>query len=168
MEPITGVIEGIFCGPMEGIPDGFSLPKQSIKSVTLTKEGIIGDSNKFRYNKKKGDPDMAVLLLTIAELEELNIRGFSIQPGDFGENILLDGIHFTDIMPDMRLSVGDEVILQVSRICDPCSKLSQIPAIGKTHIKQLLQESNGLRGWYARVIQGGNIGVGEIVTLLQS
>ena len=168
MEPIAGVIEGLFYGPMEGIPDGFSLPKQSASFAVLTNSGIDGDSNKFRYNKKKGDPDMAILLLTIAELEELKLRGFSIQPGDFGENILLKDIHFRDLMPDVILNVGSEVVLQVSRICDPCSKLSQLPKIGKTHIKQLLRESNGLRGWYARILQGGTIAPGEKVILSQT
>ena len=168
MEPITGVIEGLFSGPMEGIADGFSLPKQSVSSAVVNSSGIDGDSNKFRYNKKKGDPDMAILLLTIAELEELKLRGFSIQPGDFGENILLKDIHFSDLMPDVILNIGSEVVLQVSRICDPCSKLSQLPKIGKTHIKQLLRESNGLRGWYARILQGGTIAPGEKVILSQT
>ena len=80
-----GVVEGIFSGPMEGLPAGFSLPKQSVNSASLTKLGIPSDSNLYRFKKKKGDPDMAILLLTTAELDELNALGFFLQPGDLAQ-----------------------------------------------------------------------------------
>ncbi|HIG19529.1 MAG: hypothetical protein CXT71_01175 [Methanobacteriota archaeon] len=168
MEHIVGVVEGIFSGPMEGLPAGFSLPKQSVNFAKLTKIGIPGDSNLYRFKKKKGDPDMAILLLTTAELDELNALGFSLQPGDLGENILLKDIDFNHLKPDMILNVGSEVILQVSRICEPCRTLSQLPAIGKKNIKELLRRSRGLRGWYARVLQEGNIETGVNVSLLEA
>ena len=168
MEHFVGVVEGIFSGPMEGLPAGFSLPKQSVNSAKLTKMGIPDDSNLFRFKKKKGDPDMAILLLTTAELDELNALGFSFQPGDLGENILLKDIDFNHLKPDIILNVGSEVILQVSKICEPCMTLSQLPTIGKTRIKELLRKSRGFRGWYARILQEGNIVIGEKVSLQEA
>ena len=168
MEHFVGVVEGIFSGPMEGLPAGFSLPKQSVNSASLTKLGIPSDSNLYRFKKKKGDPDMAILLLTTAELDELNALGFFLQPGDLGENILLKDIDFNHLKPDTILNIGSEVILQVSRICEPCRTLSQLPTIGKTQVKELLQKSRGLRGWYARVLREGNIETGAKVSLLEA
>ncbi|RZD52981.1 MAG: hypothetical protein CXT67_04560 [Methanobacteriota archaeon] len=91
--------------------------------------------------------------------------GFSFQPGDLGENILLKGIDYNELIPEKIIKIGSEVVLQVSKICDPCATLSQLPSIGKTRIKELLRESMGLRGWYARVIQEGDITIGDKVML---
>ena len=63
---------------------------------------------------------------------------------------MIEGLPVDQIRPDMYLNFESGLSLQFSRICDPCSKLNQLPNIGSKRIKSLLKDAMGLRGWYAR------------------
>jgi MOSC domain-containing protein YiiM len=56
------------------------------------------------------------------------------------------------------LRLGD-VVLEVTKACDPCTILFTLPYVGKERGPGFLRVMHGRRGWYARVLQGGTIGV---------
>ena len=78
---------------------------------------------------------MAILVLSSQELDQLKQKGYEFLPGDLGENILIENLPVDQIKPDMYLNFESGLSLQFSRICDPCSKLNQLPNIGSKRIK---------------------------------
>ena len=53
-------------------PGQAGLPKMPVKTVGISKSGVEGDYNRFRKEKKKNDPDMAVMILSTDVLNALN------------------------------------------------------------------------------------------------
>ncbi len=87
-------------------PGQHGLPKRPVNSTRITRNGLEGDYNRYRHIKKKNDPDMAVLLLPMEIIEELNGEGWSIKPGDLGENLTTAGIANKDFSPGKTYRVG--------------------------------------------------------------
>jgi MOSC domain-containing protein YiiM len=126
--------------------------------LTITAEGVEGDYNRWRTEKANGDLDQAVLLLSEEILADLRAEGWPVQAGDLGENLLVAGL------PPDALRIGTivrlgEVVLEVSKPCDPCTVLFTLPYVGVERGPQFLRIMNGRRGWYARVLRGGTVGV---------
>jgi MOSC domain-containing protein YiiM len=151
--------------PKEG--RGRGIPKPSVPELTLTPDGVEGDFNRWRTEKADGDPDQAVLLMREETLEDLRAEGWAVRPGDLGENVTLAGISADALSPGARVQLG-EVVLEVSKPCDPCVVLYRLPYVGVDRGPRFLRALKGRRGWFARVLRGGTIGRGVRVELLAS
>jgi MOSC domain-containing protein YiiM len=138
--------------PREGRARG--LPKRAVSQLTITSAGVEGDYNRWRTEKAQGDPDQAVLLLSEEILGKLREEGWPVQPGDLGENVTLAGLALDALKPEVEVRLG-EVVLQVSKACDPCTILYTLPYVGVERGPEFLRTMHGRRGWYARVLQGG-------------
>ena len=146
-------------------PGEAGLPKVAIDSAQISFSGVEGDYNRFRANKKNNDPDMAIMLISMDILKDLNNEGWPVNAGDLGENLTLVNIDYGKINPGQRYEIG-EAEIEISIICDPCSNLNVLPYVGKdktsTFIKTLIKR----RGWYARVIKEGIVSSGDSVLLI--
>ncbi len=140
--------------PKEGRSRG--LPKRPVPELFVTPNGILGDFNRWRAEKAAGDPDQAVLLLSEETLADLRAEGWPVQPGDMGENLTVAGLPADALRPGVRVHVG-EVVLEVSKACDPCTILHTLPYVGLERGPAFLRTMAGRRGWFARVLQGGTI-----------
>jgi len=147
-------------------PGQVGLPKMPVETVTITKAGVEGDYNRFRKEKKKNDPDMAVMLLSTDVIDALNSEGWPVNPGDLGENITLTNIDYSLLKPGDRLNIG-EVSLEISLICDPCTNLNNLPYVGKDKSTSFIKTLMKRRGWYARVLKVGKVTAGDSVTLVK-
>jgi MOSC domain-containing protein YiiM len=147
------------------VPRSRGLPKGSVGSAQVTKEGLEGDFNVYRHEKLADDPDSAVLLIPLETIRELNKEGWPIKPGDLGENVTTTGIPYADFSPGKKVSVG-ETEVRISRACDPCTNLYLLPYVGEEKGPQFLKEMNRRRGWYARVIKEGKIRKGDTINLV--
>ena len=137
------------------------------------------DYNHYRTVSKtlKGTLDQAVSIMTMDVYRKLNEllpadeqNQQLIEIGDFGENITLENITYNEIEPGTILKIND-VILEITRPCVPCSRLSTIKwseRAGSTWWrKKNTPLSNfinipGARGWYAKVLQEGTCMVNTI------
>ena len=119
-------------------------------------DGIEGDFNRWRTDEAHGDPDQAVLLLSDEILAELRTEGWPVQRGELGENLTLAGLPADALEPGVRVRLG-EVVLEVSKACDPCTILFSLPYVGIERGPAFLRALAGRRGWFARVVQGGTI-----------
>ena len=153
---MRGRIVQLSLKPKEGRARG--LPKRAVSRLTITAEGVEGDYNRWRTEKAHGDPDQAVLLLNEEILADLQAEGWPVQPGDLGENLLVAGLPPNALEPDTTVRLG-EVVLQVSKACDPCTVLYTLPYVGPERGPQFLRIMHGRRGWYARVLRAGTVGV---------
>lgn len=127
-------------------------------AAMIDREGIVGDAVCNR--KHHGGPDQAVYAMGSADLVYWSQSlGFTVKPGFFGENLVIEGIDSS------RLHVGDrftmnEVELEVTAARIPCATLST--RIGDPEFAPRFRAA-GHPGFYCRVLHGGMMQTGEDV-----
>jgi len=139
------------------------VPKRTVDSVNIVKEGVEGDFNRIR-DERGGDPDRAVCIFSLERIEELKQEGHPIDIGSTGENITVSGIDWDSLTKGSRLEVGD-VVMELSEPCAPCSK------IGGSFIDRRFgrvdhEQEFGWSRWLARVVHEGRISVGDSVNII--
>lgn len=101
----------------------------------LTGLGVEGDAHmgktvKHRSNVKKDPsaPNLRQVHLMHAELfEELSEKGFTVHPGEMGENITTQGIDLLNLPKNTVLKIGATEIV-ITGLRNPCSQLESIHA----------------------------------------
>lgn len=159
----SGRIVQINVKPLTGEEAG--LPKRPVESAQLTAAGFVGDYNRYRQEKKAGSPDMAVLVMPIETLRELEQEGWPVRPGDIGENITSAGIAYADFSPGSKFKIGSAQI-QISEPCTPCRTLGRLPYVGPAKTARFIKTMLGRRGWYARVLEEGHVRAGDAIERL--
>jgi MOSC domain-containing protein YiiM len=149
-----GRIVQLHLKPREGRARG--LPKRAVPHLTITPQGVEGDFNRWRTEKAEGDPDQAVLLLSAEILADLRAEGWPVEAGELGENVTLAGLPPDALHPGAQVQLG-EVLLEVSKACDPCTVLYTLPYVGLERGPAFLRTLQGRRGWFARVLRGGAV-----------
>ena len=131
---------------------GHKEPLQQTESVSFIKgEGIEGDRHATPRVERR---DFQVLLI-----EEETLQSFDLAAGEVRENVTTAGIDLASLPSGQRLAIGDEVVLQISKACAPCSRIEEIrPGLQK--------EMEGRRGMLASVEKGGPASVGDAVSLV--
>jgi MOSC domain-containing protein YiiM len=146
------------------VPGEHGLPKHSVPTLRVGPEGAEGDHNNYRSRKLPRDRDQALLLVTQDLLATLGREGWPVAPGDLGENVTLAGVREADLAPGVELRIGP-VSIMVTKPCDPCTALYVLPYVGDLRGPEFLETTMGRRGWYARVVTGGTLQVGDPVRL---
>jgi len=139
--------------------------KQAVSRVEVDELGIKGDVQvDKRYH---GGPDKALhqyslpsyqrIIEAYAELENVAV------PGSIGENITIAE------MAEATVCIGDKyrfgtVLVQVSEPRRPCWKIN---AIFKQSDLTAFIEREGITGWYYRVLEAGEISVGDTAELVE-
>ena len=141
-------------------PGEHGLPKKPVETAFVAKGGVQGDYNVYRHEERNDDPDSALLLMPIETIRELNSEGWPIRPGDLGENFTTNGIPYSSFAVGKTFAVGD-LRFQISRACDPCDNLFLLPYVGKEKGPGFLKTMFGRRGWYARVLEEGQVRAGD-------
>jgi MOSC domain-containing protein YiiM len=139
------------------------VPKLEIPEAQVTLLGLEGDRQRdLRYH---GGPQRAVCLYSHECIERLRAEGHPIVPGGTGENIVLAGLDWNEITPGTRLRLGNEVKIEITSYCTPCSKIAGCFTGGdfnRIHHKKTLGESR----LYAKILQGGALQPRDAVTVL--
>lgn len=129
--------------------------------VMVDVQGIVGDAVCNR--KHHGGPDQAIYAMGSGDLDFwAQDRGHPIEPGFFGENLVIEG------MDSAALCVGDrlelqQVTLEVTAARIPCATLTA--RVGDPHFAKRFRDA-GHPGAYCRVLKTGMIEAGESVTLI--
>jgi MOSC domain-containing protein YiiM len=125
--------------PMRDIEEGELLPDKGLKGCIHGRPG----------SKRQ------VLLMAAETLEAMGL-----DPGAVKENITTRGLGYLKICAGSRLRIGNAV-LEATVPCEPCYRMDEIRA-------GLKAELRGRRGWLFRVVQGGKIGRGNQIEILES
>ena len=136
------------------------LPKYSAPELVVTRQGVEGDHNVYRHEVVDDDPAMAVLILPAETLAQLRAEGWPVRAGDVGENITSVGLPYDEFAPGRQYRAG-EVLLEITKPCTPCDNLYLLPYVGPARGPEFLRVMLGRRGWYARVLEGGRLRVGD-------
>ena len=127
-------------------------PKENVAKGFLQKGfGVVGDSH--------GGTEKEVSLLAIESIGKLSQEtGISAEPGSFAENITTEGIDLTSLRIGSKLQVGEARLLVIQIGKD----LSQTHTYTYQGYSILPKE-----GAFCKVIQSGEIKVGDIIRLIE-
>jgi|TARA_B000000475_G_scaffold267009_1_gene257542 MOSC domain-containing protein YiiM len=140
------------------------VPKLPIKTTKICYGGLEGDFNRFRAERKGGDPGRAVNLFSLERIHQLQAEGHSIEVGSTGENLTIEGIQWDSLEVGMVLKVGGATIA-LSEPCVPCSKIgASFMARNFSRIDH--DKRVGWSRWSARVLSEGDVSVGDSISLI--
>lgn len=114
--------------------------------------GLIGDAHADCQTNRQ------VSLLAMESIDKMRNLGLSLSPGDFAENITVEGMDLCRLPIGTRVLVGDEVILKVTQIGKECHAACAI----RRQVGQCIMPEEGV---FARVIQGGTVRPGDRVEI---
>ncbi len=155
MEPILGKnklcpgkIHSINISKMKGVSKG------PVKAAELLVDfGVKGDAH-------AGPGIRQVSLLALESIEkqmsssEVARSGVNLKPGDFAENITTKGLSLMDLQVGTMLTIGNDVVIEISKIGKDCHKRCAI--YYKTGDCIMPKE-----GIFAKVLKGGEIAIGD-------
>ena len=115
--------------------------------------GMVGDAHADEKWHRQ------VSLLAQESVDKMRKLGVDVGPGDFAENLTTEGIELVTLLIGTRLSVGKDVMLEVSQIGKECH----------THCAIFQQVGTCVmptEGIFARVIKGGSIKAGDSIQVI--
>ncbi len=139
------------------------VPKLAVREAMVTELGLVGDDHKF--HDIHGGPERALCLFSLERILELQAEGHPIFPGAAGENVTVSGLDWERLEPGVRLALGDEVLIEITKYTSPCNSMAESFSDG--NYARLSQKANpGYSRVYARVLQTGRLVVGQLVRVL--
>ncbi|HET8629482.1 MAG TPA: MOSC domain-containing protein [Thermomicrobiales bacterium] len=96
--------------------------------------GVDGDAHagvtvkhRSRVARDPSQPNLRQVHLIHAELhDELRAAGFAVVAGQMGENITTVGVDLLGLPTGTRLHLGDEAVIEVTGLRNPCAQLDGI------------------------------------------
>jgi molybdenum cofactor synthesis domain-containing protein len=134
------------------ISDKKGIAKHEVPSAYFAVEhGMEGDAH-------AGDWHRQVSLLAHVDIESMRAKGLVLEPGAFGENLVLDGLQTDELGVGSRLRIGT-VLLELTQIGKVC------------HTRCAIYYSTGdcimpRTGLFARVVEGGELIPGAPVEIV--
>lgn len=152
----------------------YSFSKPNRDGITLLAGlGVEGDvhsgvtvKHRFRMEKDPSQVNLRQVHLIHEELfDEVREAGFEVAAGQLGENVTTRGIDLLGLPTGTRLRVGDEAVVEVTGLRNPCA---QIDGFQKGLMKQVVGrgEDGSVRfraGIMSVVVTGGVVRPGDPV-----
>lgn len=130
------------------------IPKHAVTEARVTPLGLEGDGHRYHLH---GGADRAVCLFSLENYRALQAEGVACEaPGAFGENVLTAGLDDRALRIGDHLQIGDEVVLEIHDVREPCVTLKRLDA----RFPDLLI---GRSGWLCRVVQVGAVRPGDAI-----
>lgn len=141
-----GIVRGICISAARGTK------KTPVAQAMLVEDwGIEGDAHAGKWHRQ-------VSLLSLERIREFQARGVPVEPGDFGENLIVEGYDLKRFPVGTRLRTRGGCLLEVTQIGKECHSHCQIfRAVGDCIMPR--------EGIFARVIRGGLLRSGDTIEL---
>jgi MOSC domain-containing protein YiiM len=129
--------------------------KKAVESALLKDDyGIENDAH------ASGEWHRQVSLLATESIKKMQDKGLDVGPGDFAENITTEGVDLPALPVGTKMTVGTDIELEVSQIGKLC------------HNRCAIYHQAGdcvmpREGIFVKVIKGGQIKVGDEITVVQ-
>jgi MOSC domain-containing protein YiiM len=101
-----------------------------------------------------------VSLLALESADTMRARGLDIDSGDFGENLVTEGLNIKELGLGTRLRVGSEALLEITQIGKECHDRCAIYYKAGDCIMPR-------EGIFARVLKGGVVRVGDNIEIIR-
>jgi len=132
--------------------------KKGIKKEDITEGflredyGLLGDAHADCCTHRQ------VSLLAIESINKMRSLGFDVGPGDFAENLTTEGIALASIPVGTYVSIGKEVILEITQIGKEChTGCAILRQIGKCIMPK--------EGVFAKVSRSGFVRAGDRIRI---
>ena len=135
-------VSGLFTSPERG--SATSLPHGRITAVA---------GHGFEGCAHANPPKREVLFASQQHLDALDL-----EPGAIRENLTIEGTDVHDWPVGQQVRVG-EAVFEITMVCDPCHRMDELR-------HGLRAELDGRRGMLARVVEGGQVAVGDRVEVV--
>jgi len=126
--------------------------KAAVEGILKEDYGLVGDSHADCCTHRQ------VSLLAMESIDKMRRLGFEVGPGDFAENLTTQGIELLSLPIGTRISIGKDVLLDVTQIGKECHSGCAI----RQEIGKCIMPKEGI---FARVIHGGCVRTGDDVRI---
>jgi MOSC domain-containing protein YiiM len=135
--------------------------------------GVEGDNHagatvkhRSRVRLNPAQPNLRQVHLMHSELfDELRAAGFTVRPGELGENITTRGVALLDLPTGTLLHIGREAVVELTGLRNPCVQIDNFQpgllkaVLGRTESGELIRKS----GVMSIVRVGGDVRCGDVV-----
>ena len=135
--------------------------------------GVRGDAHlgatvqhRSRVAQDPTQPNLRQLHLMMGELlDELQLRGFAVVPGQMGENVVTRGLDLLALPRGTRLMVGERAVAEVTGLRNPCAQLDGLhpglmaAVLDRDPAGRLIRRA----GIMAVIVTGGEVRPGDSV-----
>ena len=126
--------------------------KHPVEAITLKIDhGIVGDAHAGNWHRQ-------VSLLANESVDKMRQKGLALEPGDFAENILTEGVALRTLPIGTRLRVG-EAALEITQIGKECHSDCEI----KKKVGVCVMPAEGV---FAIVKREGTVKAGDEIEVL--
>lgn len=155
---------------------GHRFSKQPVARITLVAGlGVEGDAHagvtvkhRSRVARDPTQPNLRQVHLVHAELfDELAAQGFTLAPGDIGENVTTRGIDLLGLSTGTKLHLGGQAVVEITGLRNPCAQLDHFrpglmaAMLGRDADGGLIRKS----GVMAIVLAGGVLNSGDPIRI---
>jgi MOSC domain-containing protein YiiM len=165
-----GIVTAVSLNP------GHHFSKPNVLSIRLLEGlGVDGDAHagttvkhRSRVRRDPTQPNLRQVHLVHSELfDELRAKGFTVTPGDIGENVTTRGIDLLALPTGTRLRLGEAATVEITGLRNPCIQLDtfQKGLMAATLDKDA--DGNLIRkaGIMGVVLVGGEVRPGDAITI---
>ena len=147
MNPTKGVLKGICISKKRGTA------KYPVKTAKIVKDwGIEGDAHGGKWHRQ-------ISLLAMEKIKAFREKGAEIDPGAFGENLIVEGFELRELPVDSEIRIGNSVKLKVTQIGKECHSHCDI-------YKRMGDCIMPREGIFAEVLEEGVIKVNDTVEVI--
>lgn len=152
----------------------FSKPTQEsirlLAGLGVEGDAHLGETVKHRSRVKADptQPNLRQVHLIHSELhEELSAKGFTVAPGQMGENITTQGLDLLGLPTGARLRLGDQAVVEITGLRNPCKQLNSFQPGLMQAVLDRDDQGNLVRksGVMGIVIAGGTVKPGDEITV---
>ena len=136
------LIAGIFTSPAR--KSGRSVAHERLQAIAG--QGMEGCAH-------ANPPRREVLFVSLEHLDSVGV-----EPGDIRENLTVEGADVQRWPVGQRVRIG-EAVFEITMVCDPCQRMDDLR-------QGLRAELDDKRGMLARVVESGEVAVGDEIELL--
>ena len=112
--------------------------------------GLVGDAHAGHWHRQ-------VSLLSADKIAAFNAKGANVQPGAFGENLVVEGLDFRAMPVGTRLRCG-QALLEITQIGKECHSHCAI----YHRMGECIMPHEGV---FAKVLEGSPVAVGDVMTV---
>ncbi len=165
---MNGIVEAVSVSPSHTMAKANQLGIRLLAGLGVDGDAHMGATvrHRSRVRRDPTQPNLRQVHLMHGELlDELRAAGFPVAPGKMGENITTRGVDLLGLPTGARLHIGEQVVIEVTGLRNPCEQLNGIQAglmdrvLGKDDHGNLIRKA----GVMAVVITGGDVRPGDVI-----
>ncbi len=134
--------------------DKKGMRKKPVNNVIIKENfGIEGDAHASEKWHRQ------ISLLALESIKKMQLKGLNVKSGDFAENITTEGINLPGLPVGTKMSIGENVEVEVSQIGKICHTRCAI----YTQAGDCVMPKEGI---FAKILKGGVIKKGDKIRIV--